>query len=87
MMKQRTNPIYECIGSLRERFDECRFLNKQMVIDHSVNVFSRFLNSKATIDVFRILEQNYNEVYDLHENIYNALYDYFEKTPNLKTAR
>ena len=68
-MKRPT--LYSLIGELRERYDSCRFLNKQRIIDLAVNHFQKLLVSSEVIKVTEILLENYND---------SAIYDFLNPT-------
>lgn len=78
-MKKQLPKLFDLIGELRESFESCKFLNKQKIIDTSVNQFGKLLNSISVIEVTLILKEDYSENYSLEDNIENAIYDYINK--------
>lgn len=75
-IEQKPLSLYEIIGILREKYDECRFLNKQRIIDIGVTKFGRLFTSRKIPAICNILIEEYNETYSLDENIELAIYDF-----------
>ena len=76
----KTPTLYSLIGELRDRYDSCRFLNKQRIIDLAVDHFQKLLVSSEVIKVTEILLNNYNDSFQLDENIEYAIYDFLNPT-------
>lgn len=78
-MKKQLPKLFDLIGDLRESFDSCKYLNKQLIVDTAVEHYNKLLNSRAVIEVTMKLKEDYNEFYTLDENIQNAIYDYLNQ--------
>ncbi len=79
-MKEHSLSLYELIGLIREKSNS--FLSKQFIVDFAVERFSKLLNSKAVIEVCKILLQNYCEAYTLTDNLEYAIQDFIELNSN-----
>ena len=78
-MKKQLPKLFDLIRDLRESFDSCKYLNKQLIVDTAEKRYDKLLNSKAVIEVTMILKEDYNEFYTLDKNIQYAIYDYLNQ--------
>ena len=76
-MKEQS--LYELIGEIGENSNACRFLNKQKIVDYTVNHFNKLLVYRDVVKVCKILLENFNDSYNLDKNLELAIYDYLDK--------